>query len=417
MELCFALINGSTYKSMMKELLSFLHTAEPEFKTKCSSSIFISAERYSPNKRNHIDTLIEVLKAAGNYVRDDVVFSSIQLVSGNPNHQAYAVKEIWKALKETEVLSEKQPLVQVSCWCIGEYGGSLCNEGEESRVREEDILDVYHKILWSFNNSLTTKQYALMSIAKLSTRLPKSITPKIQEIVDTFGCHMEVDLQQRGVEFSRLFREHNNLRPAILESMPPLERDSSMYAVDMSEPSNSASTNGLTETTAANNNNNNINNSNESGSLLVDLIDGNQPSSLGGESTLLDLIGATNVNNSAPPPLSTGGQDSLLDLLGDIDFKGHSNIPAPMPNSVQPISNGTSSGLDDLLGDLTSISVTETSNTTISSKVNNIPSITVYEKADLKVVFNFEKLSSTHTRMTATATNSSSSPISDYVFF
>lgn len=30
-------------------------------------------------------------------------------------------------------------------------------------------------------------------------------------------------MQQRSVEFSQLFKAHNNLRPALLEKMPPMQ--------------------------------------------------------------------------------------------------------------------------------------------------------------------------------------------------
>jgi hypothetical protein len=41
-----------------------------------------AADRYAPGpgKRCHLDTLLEVLKWAGNFVRDDVIFNTIQLV-------------------------------------------------------------------------------------------------------------------------------------------------------------------------------------------------------------------------------------------------------------------------------------------------------------------------------------------------
>ena len=65
-------------------------------------------------------------------------------------------------------------------------------------------------------------------MAKLSTRFPEGTTPKIQEIIDAFGSHLEIDLQQRGVEFSQLFRKYNSMRNAILEPVPLLERDTSM---------------------------------------------------------------------------------------------------------------------------------------------------------------------------------------------
>ncbi len=60
-----------------------LQTAEPEFKAQCSSGMLIAADRYAPGpgKRCHLDTLLEVLKWAGNYVRDDVIYNTIQVIS------------------------------------------------------------------------------------------------------------------------------------------------------------------------------------------------------------------------------------------------------------------------------------------------------------------------------------------------
>jgi AP-1 complex subunit gamma-1 len=48
---------------MMKELLVFLEKADPEFKAQCSSNIVLAAERFAPNKRWHLDTLLRVLVA------------------------------------------------------------------------------------------------------------------------------------------------------------------------------------------------------------------------------------------------------------------------------------------------------------------------------------------------------------------
>jgi len=46
MELCFALINGNNIRSMVKELLAFLEKCDPEFKSDCSSSLVLAAEKY-----------------------------------------------------------------------------------------------------------------------------------------------------------------------------------------------------------------------------------------------------------------------------------------------------------------------------------------------------------------------------------
>ncbi len=63
LELSFALINGSNIRAMMKELLAFLEKADPDFKAQCSSGIVTAAERFSPNRRWHVYTLLRVLIA------------------------------------------------------------------------------------------------------------------------------------------------------------------------------------------------------------------------------------------------------------------------------------------------------------------------------------------------------------------
>lgn len=123
MELSFALVNAQNIRAMAKELLIFLEKADPEFKAQCSSSMVLSAERYAPTTRWHLDTLLSILIAAGNYVRDDVTSCTIQMISSSPsNEQAYISVKFWESIQETQ---DNQPLLQVAVWCIGEYGDSM----------------------------------------------------------------------------------------------------------------------------------------------------------------------------------------------------------------------------------------------------------------------------------------------------
>lgn len=46
MELSFALVNTNNARGMMKELLHFLETCDPEFKGDCSSNIISVAEKW-----------------------------------------------------------------------------------------------------------------------------------------------------------------------------------------------------------------------------------------------------------------------------------------------------------------------------------------------------------------------------------
>jgi len=62
LELSYALINESNVRILIRELLAFLEVADNEFKLGMTTQISLAAERFAPNKRWHIDTVLRVLK-------------------------------------------------------------------------------------------------------------------------------------------------------------------------------------------------------------------------------------------------------------------------------------------------------------------------------------------------------------------
>ncbi|XP_076687062.1 adaptor protein complex 1, gamma subunit isoform X3 [Andrena cerasifolii] len=368
MELSFALVNSNNIRNMMKELLLFLERADPEFKAQCSSNIVMSAERYAPTKRWHLETLFKVLVAAGNYVRDDVVACTIQLISETQSHQGYAVTALWKALEKDTF--DKQPLAQVATWCIGEYGDLLLyappSEDVDTPVNltEDEVIDVYQRLLWSPQNTVVTKQYTLLSLTKLSTRFQKG-NEKIRQIIDTFGSNLHIELQQRGIEFSQLFRKYDHLRPALLERMPPMEtarpQANGIIGMVNGEPEPEEEKPVVLET-------------------------GTPPSD---SSALLDLLGTTEigmaptVSNKNPPTNSTSvvNNNDLLDLLGSLDLSAPtpaSTLPqAQTPTQVFSPTNSTNFLVDGLLN-----------STPVQS---DTPTMVVLDKAGLKITFRLER--------------------------
>jgi AP-1 complex subunit gamma-1 len=65
LELSYALINEKNIRMLIRELLAFLEVADDEFKLGMTTQICLAAERFAPNKRWHIDTVLRVLKLVG----------------------------------------------------------------------------------------------------------------------------------------------------------------------------------------------------------------------------------------------------------------------------------------------------------------------------------------------------------------
>uniref|UniRef100_A0A667WUQ1 AP-1 complex subunit gamma n=1 Tax=Myripristis murdjan TaxID=586833 RepID=A0A667WUQ1_9TELE len=237
MELSFALVNGNNIRGMMKELLYFLDSCDPEFKADCASGVFLAAEKYAPSKRWHIDTIMRVLTTAGSYVRDDSVPNLIQLITNSVEMHAYTVQRLYKALLDD---ISQQPLVQVSSWCIGEYGDLLVSgQCEEEEPIQDEVLDVLEGLLVSNLSTPVTRGYALTAIMKLSTRF--SSVNRIKKVVSIYGSSIDVELQQRAVEYNALFKKYDHMRPALLERMPIMEKTAT------NGPTEIVQTNGETE--------------------------------------------------------------------------------------------------------------------------------------------------------------------------
>ncbi|KAG5892721.1 hypothetical protein JTB14_001093 [Gonioctena quinquepunctata] len=400
MELSFALVNSQNVRTMTKELLAFLEKSDPEFKAHCSSSIVLSAERYAPNKRWHLDTLLKVLVGAGNYVRDDVISSTIQLISESTNQQSYVTLQLYKALSED--VQNKQSLTQVAVWAIGEFGDLLLEASidEEHNIHppsEEEVIDLYQKLLWSPQNSVVTKQYTLMSLTKLSTRFSNTYD-KIHQIISSFCSSLHVELQQRGAEYSQLFGKYSHLRPALLERMPPMElirQNENQTNGDMSD-SEPRSTEECPQHIV-----------NSESNALLDLLGGTEGS------LDLDII---KPNTQPVQPVSNTNNQDLLDLLGlDLQPSVPStesavNTGLVMENNnsnILPIMNNQNSNFltDDLLNDSNSI------------EVRNVPTITPYNKDGIKILFSLDKVPDSNTlTINVTTTNHTLANVTDYLF-
>ncbi|KAH8391577.1 hypothetical protein KR200_005640, partial [Drosophila serrata] len=379
MELSFALINAQNIRTMTKELLLFLEKADAEFKAQCSSGMILAAERYSPNTRWHLDTQLSVLIAAGNYVRDDVVSSTIQLVSSSPvPEQTYITNRFWESLQVSNHCEDKQPLLQVAVWAIGEYGDLFmygANEDEFERPTESDLIAVYHKFLTSAQVSTTSKQYALVSLAKLSTRLQQCVE-EIQALITSFGSHLNVDLQQRGVEFTQLFGHYKHLRPPLLEKMPAMQisrissqnGESGGGSFDDNSPDviengvegagNGGGGHSLIES--------NMNTLGDNTNILLDLLGSTDLSAGGGG----DLVAATDLSNAVHKKNSRNANDGLAsaapvshnqDLLDLLDLDMSSTTAGP------PTGGGGGGILSLSIGDNN-----QSSAAAASSNMNNI---------------------------------------------
>ncbi|KAF9099117.1 clathrin associated protein complex large subunit [Mortierella sp. GBA35] len=349
LELSFSLINESNVRVLTRELLAFLEIADNEFKPSMTTKICLAAERFAPNKRWHIDTVLRVLKLAGNYVREEMLAAFIRLVTQTSELQGYTVQKLYSALKE-DISQESLTLAGV--WVIGEYGDILVRGGnyEEEElakeVSESDVIELLESILAGPFANQVLREYVITALMKLTSRFSSaSSSEKVKQMLVGFSTSIEVEIQQRAVEFTNLF-QYDEIRPAVLERMPVMQIKETVIAGERL-------------------------NSSASGASSQSAV----PAGPSDQDLLLDLMGigtsggTTNAHiSTGTPTMSGNGPSNNIDLLADLF--GGSNISSPPAASkpsaavvsdlfsgigspsgaASPPSSGVSENILDLLG-------------------------------------------------------------------
>lgn len=80
------------------------------------------------------------------------------------------------------------------------------------------VIDIFEKILTGSVLSVATKEFGLTALGKLADRL-ESQTERIYSLIRQYTIHMNLELQQRSVEFGVVLT-HPALKHGLFERMP-----------------------------------------------------------------------------------------------------------------------------------------------------------------------------------------------------
>ncbi|KAG0455758.1 hypothetical protein HPP92_023546 [Vanilla planifolia] len=457
LELVYLLINDTNVKPLTKELIDYLEVSDKDFKGDLTEKICAIIERFSSEKLWYIDQMLKVLCEAGNYVKDEVWHGLIVVISNALELQGYTVRSLYKVFQTS---SEQASLVRVALWCFGEYGEMLINGSgmleleEPITVTESDVVDAVEVALRYHSSDITTRAMSLIALLKLSSRFPPT-SERIRGIIMHNKGSIELELQQRSIEFNNIIQKHQNIKSSLVERMPVLDESTyqgrrtgssgdSSPSVKPNKPAASGAPfslpNGVAKAPPA---------------PIGDLLDLSDDVAAPASSTndfLKDLLGVDLGASLSSDSTPLGGSDILLDLLS-IGASVNSNSPLSSTVSTSQMNSAVISPLDSLASlTSTSASIATKASTTDSlpgidqrnisppsiaptpvidllgdiantvlisgNEKSDFPAITAFESNKLKIVFTFKKqpgkLEVTHIK--ATFTNKTSTPCTDFIF-
>ncbi|KAI9753109.1 MAG: hypothetical protein M4579_005323 [Chaenotheca gracillima] len=325
LDLSFTLINESNVRVLIRELLAFLEVADNEFKPVMTSQIGVAADRFAPNKRWHIETMLRVLKLAGRHVKEQILSSFVRLIATTPDLQTYSVQKLYTSMKSD---ISQEGLVLAGAWSIGEYGDLLLRGGQYEEeelvqeVRESDIIDLFAQILNSSYCTQIVSEYVITALMKLTTRMSDAgQIDRVRRLLQTHTTSLDIEIQQRAVEYGNLFG-YDQIRRGVLEKMPPPEIREEQRV--------------LGQATAASKRKSAIASKNKKGTKQTE------------QDMLLDLMGGSDLP-AADLSSTINGSQNNADLLADI-LGGGTSVSSPPPQTMSPApqqrQNNTSSIMD-----------------------------------------------------------------------
>ncbi|XP_048340157.1 AP-2 complex subunit alpha-2 isoform X3 [Sphaerodactylus townsendi] len=312
-DLLYAMCDRSNAQQIVAEMLNYLETADYSIREEIVLKVAILAEKYAVDYTWYVDTILNLIRIAGDYVSEEVWYRVIQIVINRDDVQGYAAKTVFEALQAPAC---HENLVKVGGYILGEFGNLIAGDPRSSPLIQFNLLHSKFHLC-----SVPTRALLLSTYIKFVNLFPE-IKMTIQDVLrsDSQLKNADVELQQRAVEYLRLSTiASTDILATVLEEMPPFpERESSILA-KLKKKKGPNTVTDLEETKKERN-------SDVNGGTDATLVNSSAASTPSPSADLLGL-GAAPATNSVPPPTSSGS------LLVDV-FSDSSAVPTSLaPNS------------------------------------------------------------------------------------
>jgi AP-1 complex subunit gamma-1 len=252
LELIYHLVNDSNVESLTAELLNYLVLCPREHRADICTRILRVVDRYSPDDRWRVDTLVTTLSIAGREASRDVQSATVVYVSrASSDIHAFATHKLLKALRDDD--GSQHGLLSVAIWCIGEYGDLLlqpytytaappATSGENGSIdlastpstitfMALDPLSIVLTIEKSTSRSSCpeyVKQRALTAYVKLSERFADrgdagAANAKLEQLLRAHRTSRSLELQLRSCEYDTLMFARKGVKPPKISVSKPAD--------------------------------------------------------------------------------------------------------------------------------------------------------------------------------------------------
>ncbi|KAH9937708.1 Adaptor protein complex AP-2 alpha subunit [Fomitopsis serialis] len=214
LDLLYSMCDTDNSELIVGELLRYLKIADYGLREEMVLKIAILTEKYASTYKWYVDTILELLSAAGDHVGEEVWYRVVQIVTNTEDLQGYAAKVVFEYLRSP---SSHESLVKVGGYILGEYGHLIANETGYSPIEQFQVLHSKSQFC-----AAPTRALLLSTYIKWVNVFPE-IKPQLVNVFERYRHVLDVDLQQRACEFFALASrpDDDELLQNVCEEIPP----------------------------------------------------------------------------------------------------------------------------------------------------------------------------------------------------
>ncbi|WVR09438.1 hypothetical protein IAU60_006505 [Kwoniella sp. DSM 27419] len=222
LDLLYSMCDTSNSKVIVGELVRYLQTADYNLREEMVLKIAILTERFATEYEWYVDTILQLIAAAGDHVGAEVWYRVVQLVTNNEDLQMYAATAVFQHLRASAC---HENMIKVGGYILGEFGHLIANEPGCSPIEQFQAL--HSKV-----NLCTAPTRALLLTTYIKwVNLFPEIKDHLINIFERYTHVLDAELQQRACEYLALSvrGEDDDLLATICDEMPIFpERESAL---------------------------------------------------------------------------------------------------------------------------------------------------------------------------------------------
>jgi AP-2 complex subunit alpha len=221
LDVLYTLCDVDNAKVVVAELLRILANADYNLREEMVLKIAILTEKYATEYSWYVDTILQLINTAGNYVGEEVWYRVVQIVTNNEDLREYATKTILANLQQNTF---EETTVKVGGYLLGEYGDRIVQLPNCTPIDQFTALHSKFPIC-----TIPTRNLLLTTYLKLVNLFPE-IKPQVASVFKQYSHILDTELQQRACEYLEIVSQPNeDIILTVCEEMPPFpERESAL---------------------------------------------------------------------------------------------------------------------------------------------------------------------------------------------